>query len=178
MKILKYVAYGLGALILILSIVPAFLPDKYVVERSIEISKPVDSVYLAVADFNSYLKWNPWSQMEPTSQQTIEGEPATVGSKWSWNGKELGKGSLTIMYLEPGKSITSNLVFVEPFQSTATDSWKFEPTANGTKATWHNEGGFDYFDRYFGLVMDKMLGGQCETGLKNLKSLCETGKAY
>lgn len=82
------------------------------------------------------------------------------------------------MYLEPGKSITSNLVFVEPFQSTATDSWKFEPTANGTKATWHNEGGFDYFDRYFGLVMDKMLGGQCETGLKNLKSLCETGKAY
>lgn len=179
MKILKYLAYGLGAVLVIFCIAPVALPNKYVVERSIEINKSADSVYLAVADFNSYLKWNPWTQMEPTANNTIEGAPATVGSKWSWEGKEVGKGGLTILALEPGKSIQSSLVFIEPMQSQASDSWKFEATPQGTtKVTWHNEGGFGYFDRYFGLMLDGMLGGQFETGLKNLKSLCETGKAY
>ncbi|MFN0048944.1 MAG: SRPBCC family protein [Cytophagales bacterium] len=179
MKILKNIGIGLGVFLLIIAIVPALLPDKYMVERSIEIDKPVDLVFLAVADFNSYKKWNPWTQMEPTSKQTIEGEAATVGSKWSWDGKKVGKGSLTILALEPGKSIKSSLVFLVPMQSQASDTWKFEATPTGsTKVIWHNEGGFGYMDRYFGLMLDGMLGGQFETGLKNLKSLAETGKAY
>lgn len=179
MKIIKNIGLGLLIFFGLLAAIPFLLPNKYVVERSIEIASPVDSVYLAVADFNSYLKWNPWTQMEPNSEQSIEGTPATVGSKWSWNGKEVGKGSLTIMALDPNKSIQSSLVFEAPMQSSAQDTWKFESTSpTTTKVTWHNEGGFAYFDRYFGLMLDGMLGGQFDTGLKNLKSLCETGKAY
>ena len=52
--------------------------------------------------------------------------------------------------------------------------WQFEPTEEGTRATWANEGEVGYpLGRYFGLFLDGMMGPDFERGLKNLKRVCE-----
>ena len=65
MKALKIVLMAVGVLAALFFIIAAFLPSRYTVERSIEINKAPEVVFEQVADFNNYLKWNPWSKMEP-----------------------------------------------------------------------------------------------------------------
>jgi len=175
MKFVKILLIAVGALAALFLLVAAFLPSSYAVERSIEINKAPEIVFEHVADFNNYLKWNPWSKMDPTAKNTISGTQKTVGASWVWEGNEqLGKGSMTIEKIEPYKTIHSKLTFMEPYQSVARDSWTFEATANGTKATWHNTGELAYpVMRYFGLMLEGMLGPQFEQGLQSLRALCE-----
>ena len=176
MNVLKKILIGLGALIALFLIVALFLPSSYSVERTIEINKSPQVVFEQVANFNNWLKWNPWSELDPSAKNTITGPVREVGSIWAWEGEKTGTGSLTIAKIEPNKSMQCKLVFTAPNQGEAIDSWRFEPTANGTKVIWHNEGELGYpLYRYFGLMMESsILGPQFEKGLANLKHLSES----
>ena len=52
---------------------------------------------------------------------------------------------------------------------------RLRPEGSGTRVTWTNEGdmGTNPVNRYFGLMMDSMVGPDFEAGLKNLKALAE-----
>ncbi len=54
---------------------------------------------------------------------------------------------------------------------------RLTPDGSGTRVTWTNEGdmGANPVNRYFGLMMDRMVGPDFEAGLKNLKALAERG---
>lgn len=175
MKILKISLMIVGVIVALFFLVAAILPSSYTVERSIEINKAPEVVFEQVADFNNYLKWNPWSKIEPTAKNTISGTQKEVGASWRWEGSDrFGKGSLTIEKIEPHKSIQSKLAFIAPYQSVASDHWVFEPTANGAKVTWHNTGELAYpMMRYMGFMFESMLGPQFEQGLRDLKAQCE-----
>ncbi len=174
MKALKIVLLAVGALAALFLVIAAFLPSNYAVERSIEISKAPEVVFGQVVDFNNYLKWNPWSKMEPNAKNTISGAQGEVGASWHWEGDTVGTGSLTIAKIEPNKMIQSKLAFLAPYQSEASDSWTFESTTAGTKVIWHNTGELPYpVMRYMGLMMEGMLGPQFEQGLRDLKAQCE-----
>ena len=176
MKILKIIGIGLLSIIGLFLIVAAFLPSQFTVSRSIEINKPVDSVYTVVADFGQFPKWNPWAGYEKEGMltYTISGVAGTVGNAYAWVGPETGAGSMTINAIEPGKTIAQDLIFTAPFPSASVVTWTFEPTASGTKATWSNTGKSDYpVGRIFGVMMDKMIGPDFEKGLSKLKATLE-----
>jgi uncharacterized protein YndB with AHSA1/START domain len=175
MKILKIIGIALLSIVGLVLIIAAFLPSEFTVTRSVEIIKPVDSVYAVVADFGQFPKWNPWAEKEKAALPfTVTGMAGTVGNAYAWVGTETGVGSMTITAVEPGKSITQDLVFTAPFQSASVVTWTFESSANGTKATWSNNGKSLYpMGRIFGVMMDKMIGPDFEKGLSNLKTLME-----
>lgn len=175
MKALKIIGIVLLMIVALFLIIPLFMASSYSVERSTVIDRPVGEVFPQVADFNNWIEWNPWSEMEPAARNVIVGAPMTEGSSWRWEGKVIGAGTLTIVKLEPNRLIESDLVFKAPMQSTADDSWQFETTADGgTKVTWKNSGGLDYpVGRWFGSMVEDQLGGQFERGLANLKARCE-----
>ncbi|MCB0834117.1 MAG: SRPBCC family protein [Bacteroidetes bacterium] len=172
MKKLLYFVCGLLALFLI---IPVFLPSRVTFSRTTEIHKTPQEVFNLVADFNYYMQWNPWSQLEPTAKTTISGTPKEPGHNWSWVGQEIGTGSLTIEKVDPGKSIESRLEFKDPMEAVAKDLWSFEPTSAGTKVTWTYAGDMSYpIGRYFGLAMEGQLGPDFEKGLANIKTLAES----
>jgi len=171
-KKLLYVLLGIVALILIVAL---FLPASYTVERSVEIAKPPEVVYPLVADYNKWLVWSAWPKMEPEAKQTVTGAPGTVGSSWSWEGKEIGVGSLTLADAEENRSIHSKVVFKSPMNSEADDYVTLAPKPSGTSVTWRNTGNLPYpLGRFFGLGLEGMLGPQMEEGLAGLKSLAES----
>ncbi|RMD51070.1 MAG: hypothetical protein D6830_01255 [Ignavibacteria bacterium] len=175
MKALKTILYIIIGIVALFLIIALFLPSQVRVERSIVIEKPAAKVYNLVIDFNNYKKWNPWSQMDPKAKGTLEGQPATVGQKWSWDGELVGKGSMTLKEFIPNKMIKSELKFIEPFESKSWDLWTFEPVDGGTKVVWANESEVDYpVGRYFGLFFEDMMGPDFDKGLKNLKKLAES----
>lgn len=172
---LKKFLYAVVGIVALFLIVAFFLPGSYTVERSIEIGRPPAVVYEQVADFNKWLTWNPWTELEPTAKNTITGTPGVVGATWAWQGKEVGVGSMTLHEVEKDRFIHSKLVFKEPMSSEADDYLRLEATATGTKVTWKNHGGLGYpVGRYFGLTLEGMLGPQFEKGLSNLKRVCES----
>lgn len=170
--IVVYVLLGIIGAILLISLL---MPSRYLVEKSTIIKKPVAHVMDKVGNLNFYSQWNPWQQMDPTTKSTITGLPKTPGHKYGWEGKKVGIGSLTINSVDE-KHIHFDLEFVKPWSSKAKDNWLFEEWGDGNecKVTWQNSGELPWpVARLMGPVINKQLNHQFETGLKNLKQMCE-----
>lgn len=159
------------ALLLVLAI---FLPSSYRVERSATINASTEAVYNQVVDFNNYVKWNPWTKMDPDAKIAISENSSGVGASWSWEGEVVGKGTLSIEKAEEYKSIETKLVFTAPRQDEGKGFWIFEEVDGKTKVTWAIEGELGYpIGRYMGFMMDGMLGESFELGLNNIKAIVE-----
>ena len=168
------VIYILAALILLFLVAAAILPGKYNVEKQITISKPASVVFEHVANLSHYRDWNPWQKMEPGSKTEITGQSATPGHRFSWEGKKIGVGSLTVKAVNPPKSVNLDLEFIKPFASKANDNWTFDESNGVTKVTWQNDGGLPYpMGRIMGPMIKKNLNEQFMQGLNSLKALCE-----
>lgn len=174
MKALKIIGIIIGGLVALFLIVAAILPSNYSVERSIEINEPAEVVYALVANLPNWPKWDPFTDQDPGAKSVFSGVAGTIGSKWNWEGEKVGIGSLTVEELVPNQSIRSKMVSVAPQPMEASDNWRFEPTANGTKVTWTIAGNLGYpVERVFGFFMESILGPTCEKGLANLKRVSE-----
>lgn len=162
--------------IALLLIVAAFLPKGFNIEKNIVIHQPAGVVMNNVGDLNNYRAWNPWQKLDPQAKSTITGEPNTPGHRYSWEGKKVGVGSLTLLSVD-NKHIHFELEFLKPFASKAKDNWLFEPWGNeDTKVTWQNSGELPWpMARLMGPMLNKSLNKQFEDGLANLKKMCEDG---
>jgi hypothetical protein len=169
--IVIYIAAALIALFLVISFL---MPSRYNIEKTIIINKPVAEVMNKVGDLNHYRDWNPWQKNDPNAESTVTGQPKTKGHKYSWQGKRLGVGSLTIAGIDD-RHIHFDLEFLKPWKSKAKDNWLFEDWgSNESKITWQNAGDLSWpMARLMGPVINKNLNHQFETGLKNLKQMCE-----
>ncbi|RYD99238.1 MAG: polyketide cyclase [Sphingobacteriales bacterium] len=170
MKILKWAGILLLGIIALALIVAAFVPKTFTYERNIVISKPRAVVF----DYIKYIKhqdnYGKWQLMDPGMKKMYEGTDGTVGFKYSWDSKELGKGSQTITKIVEGASIATSLDFGfgEPADSYMTTA---DEGAGQTKVTWGISGRSPYPFNLMSLFYD--MGKDFETGLNNLKNVLE-----
>jgi uncharacterized protein YndB with AHSA1/START domain len=172
---IKKILTVVGILILLVLIVPAFLPSKFSMSRSIEINAPVNTVFTRLTDLNEYVKWNPFPEEDPTNTADVSG--TGVGSSLIWKGEKTGEGKMTIASIEPEKKIAVKMDFYKPMSGEGMVHWITEPKSDSaTEMVWTFDQDLTYFMRYFGLVMDKMMGKHFEKGLLNYKTLVEASK--
>lgn len=176
MKALKIIGIILAVLVALVLIAGLIAPKNFTVTRSTVINAPADVVYHNFATFEGFNKWNPWYKYDTAAVVTIEGTDGAVGAKRSWVGNEkVGKGSMTVTRVEPGKEVEYDLVFIEPYETKSVVTTTMEPTEGGQKVTWTTKGDMKYPFNAMALFMsmDKMLGPDFEAGLNNLKELSE-----
>lgn len=169
------VIYIILLLIAALLIAAFLLPKNYNVEKAIIVKKIARDVMEKVGNLNFYSQWNPWQQADPTAKSTVTGSPKTAGHKYAWEGKKTGIGELRLVGIDE-KHIHFDLEFFKPWKSKAKDNWLFEPWGDGneTKVTWQNSGNLPFpIARLMGPMIRKNLNHQFETGLNNLKKMCE-----
>jgi hypothetical protein len=179
MKALRILLIIVVAIAAIFFIGGLFLPKTYSVSRSKIIKAPESVVFSNVANFNNFLKWNPWTKMEPSAKVEITGTPAKPGHLWKWKGEETGQGQMEITNVYPNSKVDFLLTFTAPFQSIAKNSFNFEPEGNPDeiKVTWSMNGNSNsIMERWMYLNMDNMIGKDFESGLENLKQLSENSK--
>jgi hypothetical protein len=82
---------------------------------------------------------------------------------------------MTLTESRPPELIRIQLDFVKPFAGTNITEFTFRPEGNQTVVTWSMSGKNNFIARAFCLFvnMDKMVGGEFEKGLANLKSVTE-----
>lgn len=174
MRILKVILITAAVLVAIVFIGGMFLPKTYSVSRSVKINAAGTVVYNNVANFNSFLKWNPWYKMDPKAKIDVSGTPLQVGHMYRWDGEESGQGQMEIRSLEPLKLIDIDLTFLKPFESTADTKFELQPEGDSTKVTWTMAGeNKSALEKWMGLAMGGMIGDDFESGLQSLKELSE-----
>lgn len=177
----KILLYGIVVIVLIIAIfcvVVAMQPAHYTVERSATINAPAPVVFAQVNDFHKWAAWNPWGKLDPTMKQTYEGAPAGVGAVYTWAGnREVGEGRMTIIESRPDELIRVRLEFVKPLPGTSIAEFTFRPQGNQTAVTWSMTGTNNFMAKAIHLVMnmDRMIGGQFDRGLADMKSVVESG---
>jgi hypothetical protein len=162
------------ALVIGVLIVAALMPARHKVKKVTTINRSLGEVVNKVGDLNYYVTWNPWQQAEPSATKTVTGTPNTIGHQYSWHGKKVGTGTLTV------KSIGENYIhfdleFIKPWKSHAKDDWLFEKgIGNETKVTWQNSASLPWpMGRLMGPIINKNLDHIFEKRLDNLKRMVE-----
>jgi len=165
-----------GLLIIALIAVVAMQPTDFRITRSLTISAPAPVLFEQVSDLHRWAAWSPWDKMEPDVKKTFEGPSSGIGASYSWVGNKTGSGRMITIENRPTEFLRFDLKFVKPFKAHNVAEFTFTPEGGKTLVTWSMTGeNTNFTSKAFSMIMncDKMIGGQFEDGLKNLKSITE-----
>jgi len=173
---LKIVLISLAVIVVVFIVVVSLQPTDFRIARSATIAAPPAIIFAHVNDLHKFQDWSPWAKIDPNSKIVYEGPQEGTGAKFSWAGnKEVGEGVMTVTDSHPSDRIQFRLDFKKPFEATNTAEFTFKPEGDGTVVTWAMSGKNNFMFKAVGLFMncDKMVGGQFEKGLADLKTLAE-----
>ncbi len=148
---------------------------QYHVERSIKVSVPPQAAFDAIADYGTWTRWSPWLCAEPTASVTVSGNPASVGSIYSWSGDIVGAREIEHKNLQPPQRIEDEIRFLKPFRSIARMSFDITPQTDGCLVTWHMDGSMPWFLFWMTSMIKSFVGMDYDRGLSMLKEWLETG---
>jgi hypothetical protein len=152
-------------------------PADFTYARSATMAAPASIIFPHVNDFKKMDVWSPWLKFDPNVKITHEGAPAGTGAIECWDGnKNVGAGRMTVTESCPNELIRLKLEFFRPFAATNSAEFTFKPHGPNTAVTWAMSGKYNFITKGMGLFMnmDKMIGGNFEKGLADLKTIVES----
>lgn len=151
-------------------------PENFKVTRSATLNAPPEAVFPHINNLHKWDAWSPWTRLDPNAKNAFEGPEQGVGSSMSWTGdKNVGVGRMTITESVPGERVRMRLEFEKPMKAVNTADFTLRPEGAGTFVTWSMFGKNNFIGKAFDLFMncEKMVGGQFEKGLENLRQTVE-----
>ena len=170
------IALTILAVVVVLVAVIAARPAAFRVARSTIIAAPADVVFAQLNDFHRWLAWSPYEKIDPAMTRSFEGPGAGVGAVYQYAGdRKVGKGRLTLIESQPNRRVAIRAEFLEPFVATNLIELTLEPRAEGVAVTWAMSGNNTFIFKAFSLLVnvDRMVGGEFERGLADLKRVSE-----
>lgn len=177
---LKKIALGLAAVVVVLVIVIATRPADFEISRSRTIAAPPEVAFAWLNDFHRWPDWSPWEKLDPAMKREVGGAPAGPGATYHWVGNDqVGEGRMTITDSQPPRSVTIRLEFLKPFPATNTTVFDLAPNGGGTTVTWRMSGHNNFMAKAFSLFMDMdaAVGPDFERGLANLDAATAASSA-
>lgn len=151
-------------------------PDAFRVERRILINAPAEKIYPLVADFHQWTAWSPYEKLDPNLKRTYQGSASGLGAIYAYEGNnKVGAGRMEVVEASAPTRLRTKLEFFKPMKAINLAEFDFLPRDNGTEVTWAMSGQYNFMSKLFGTFMDfdKLVGGQFEEGLQNLKRTAE-----
>jgi hypothetical protein len=176
LSILKKILIGFVATLAVFAIVVALQPPDFAISRSASMAASLHAVFSQVDDFHRWEAWSPWAKIDPAMKQTYGGAPSGTGAVYSWAGNdEVGEGRMTILESRAGELVRIKLEFLKPFAATNQAEFTFKSDGAQTSVTWTMTGRKNFIQKAFCLFMDmdKMVGGDFEKGLAQMKAAVE-----
>lgn len=177
---LKTVLLSLAAVIVIgIAVVlalAAMKPDMFSLQRSLTINAPPERIFPLVNDLRRHGEWSPWEKKDPAMARSFSGAESGVGAAYEWKSdKEVGHGRMKITETTPPTKVVLDLDFTKPFEAHNVVTFTLEPRGTATNVTWAMTGATPFVAKIFHVFMnmDRMVGGEFETGLANLKAQAE-----
>jgi predicted transcriptional regulator YdeE len=141
------------------------------INKSIEIDVPVNKVYQTISDFHTWTSWSPWLIME----QDAEVDVSDDGKSYSWNGKRVGSGEMSVRAEDVDKRVDMDLTFLKPWKSHAKVWWELNEQGGKTKVSWLMNSSIPWFMFWMKNMMTTLVGMDYDRGLNMLKDFIESG---
>jgi len=169
---------GLATLAAILAGVAFALPSQVTVARSIIINAPESAVFPYLGNLHKFADWSPWAARDPQLRVTYSGPESGKGAHTEWESSEksIGTGLMEITEADPNRH-AELVVSLNGLEGTT--YYDIAPAGSGSKVTW----GFGYnagtspFGRWKGLMLDRFIGSEFQSGLVKLKQRVEADRA-
>ncbi|HEX2198788.1 MAG TPA: SRPBCC family protein [Burkholderiales bacterium] len=168
-----------GLLVLLLAavlVVAATRPDNFSVRRAASIEAPPEKIFPLINDFTRWNAWSPYEKKDPAMKRSFSGPAAGKGAVYAWQGNgDVGQGRMEIADAVAPARVTLKLDFVKPFEAHNKVDFTLEPKGGATEVTWAMDGPMPFISKVVTLFvdMDRMVGGDFEAGLANLKAIAE-----
>ncbi|MRD49485.1 polyketide cyclase [Caenimonas koreensis DSM 17982] len=172
---LKTILITIVVIIAVPLVLAAFRPDTFRVERTALIKAPPDKLYPQINDLRMMNTWNPFTLKDPGLHGEYRGPATGPGAEFHFAGnKDVGKGSIAIVESKPTR-VTLKLDMFEPIEGHNIVEFTLVPQGDATQVTWALHGPSPYITKLVGLFMnmDKMVGGEFESGLAMLRARVE-----
>ncbi|RJF87821.1 polyketide cyclase [Oleomonas cavernae] len=176
LKVIGIIALVLVVVVAGLLIFAATKPDSFRIERTASIKAPPEKIFALINDLHQWTRWSPYEKIDPALKRTYGGAEAGKGATYEWSGnKNVGSGRMEILDTQVPSRILIKLDFMTPFEGHHTAEFTLVPTGETTSVTWAMYGTHPFLGKVIGIFfnMDKMVGGQFEEGLANLKAAVE-----
>jgi hypothetical protein len=153
----------------------ALRPNSFQVQRRVAIKASPGQIATLIDDFHAWSQWSPWERIDPTMTRTYQGAERGVGAVYGWSSPgKAGTGRMEILETSASR-IAIKLDFIKPFEAHNLALFTLEAKGDETEVTWAMSGPQPYIGKLMGMVfnMDKMVGGDFEKGLADLKKASE-----
>jgi uncharacterized protein YndB with AHSA1/START domain len=175
MRILKGLFVFVVVLVVACIALGFLLPKTSHLERATTTTASPEAVYAVVSGFGRFNEWSPWASLDPQTKYTYSGPDRGVGARMEWHSDDpdVGSGSQQIIAVEPDRSVTTQLDFGP--HGKPVSRMTLTPDGSGTHIVWSMDSDFsdNFLGRYFGPLLDRMVGPDYEKGLAQLKRLVE-----
>lgn len=169
--LLLLVAVGIGGLFA----VAATRPDAFQVSRTLAIKASPEKLFPLINDLRTFNTWNPFVTGDPDAKLAYSGPPSGPGAMNAFGPGKGGTGTLSIVEAVPSSKVVMSLDMTRPLEAHNRVEFTLRPQGDATQVTWAMTGSVPLVGKVVHLLidMDKMVGGQFDKGLTDLKALAE-----
>ena len=149
-------------------------PDTFRVARSTTVKAPPARLHALINDLHQFNTWNPFEKGDPQARGEYAGPAAGPGAIYNFGGGKSGSGSLRILDSAPTR-VDMELHMRDPLEARNHVQFTLQPRGDATEVTWSMEGATPFIGKVIHVFidMDRMVGGQFESGLADLKQRAE-----
>lgn len=175
-SILVRIGIGVVAATVLAAIIGFFLPNTFVVEKTVVVKASPEAIHAFVGDLAQWPQWNTWLLEDPDQVITFGAITSGPGASQSWEGGA-SDGHMSLKSCDPTWGVAYEMTFNKN-SYTSTGSLLYETVDEGTEVFWHMTGdsGNNFMARYFIGLMPHLVGPQLEEGLGLLKLISETSE--
>lgn len=173
MKLFKYF-FILFVLVVLFVGVSRFFPNTYYVKRTVEINKPVDSVFAFMSNLRNWPEWSLWNKTTDSTLNFFYNQQQTgIGARQYFKGSQI-EGRFLITTYEPNKNLGYNL-YMHQGELSANGRFVFEEANNKTTLHWIDSGDVGNNPLFRYMLSSKVASTEktFDDGLKRIKDVLE-----
>jgi uncharacterized protein YndB with AHSA1/START domain len=176
MGILLTILAVIAGIIALLLLIALLTKKEFSLQKQVTINRSKQDVFNYLKLIKNQEKYSVWVMRDPNVKIVYTGIDGTVGFKSSWesNDKNVGIGEQEITKLKDGESIEVEIRFKKPLEATnyaATSLTTIGDTQTELTQVFYGKSKFPM--NLMNLMMDKMVGGDMQKNLENLKNILE-----
>ena len=176
MNIVIIILAVIGSIIAIFLIAGLLLPRHFRIERQVTINRPKQQVFDYVKHIRNQESYSVWVMKDPKVKLVYSGTDGKVGFKSAWESddRNVGIGEQEIKSIKDEESVEVEIRFKKPFEATNYALTTVSTTGdNQTLVTNEFYGQSKFPMNVMNLFMSKLVGGDMQTNLNNLKAKLE-----
>jgi len=175
MKTLAFIVILFAAAAAAVLVYAATRSGRFRVARTMNIKASAEKIFSLITDLKTFNSWNPFDKQDPNIKGTYSGPQQGKGAIYAFESRQAGTGNLEILDTVPPAKVVMRLLMSRPIAADNRVEFTLDQQADGTRVTWAMEGAVPFVGKVLHLVfnMDKMIGGQFEKGLAELKTIAE-----